>query len=122
MGGDKRFSKALKIITVGLLALLVAPMLFLISSAASKNEVTYSAVISKSSLILHSSHHNNITSTTRSHHGYIRPHPPFTSLQRTSHTCRIIITNDNNTEEEEIVHIPTAVPHLIVIGAQKSAT
>ena len=116
MGGDKRFSKALKIITVGLLALLVAPILFLISSAASKNEVTYSAVISKSS------HHNNITSTSRSHHGYIRPHPPFPSLQRTSHTCRIIITNENVTEEEEIVHIPTAVPHLIVIGAQKSAT
>lgn len=125
MGGDKRFSKALKIITVGLLALLVAPILFLLSSGASKNEVTtYSAVINKSSLILHSSHHNNITTTTttRSHHGYIRPHPPFPSLQRTSHTCRIIITNDNNTEEEEIVHIPTAVPHLIVIGAQKSAT
>lgn len=116
MGGDKRISTALKIITVGLLALLVVPTLFLLSSAASKTEVAHSAVINRSSYSRH-----NITTRTRSDHGYIRPHPPFPSLQRTSHTCRII-TNNNNTEEEEIVHMPTAVPHLIVIGAQKSAT
>src|SRR5210317_191019 len=99
MGGDKRISTALKIITVGLLALLVAPILFLLSSAASKTGVAHSAVINRSSYSRH-----NITTRTRSDHGYIRPHPPFPSLQRTSHTCRIIITN-NNTEEEEIVHI-----------------
>ncbi len=120
IGGNKRISTALKIITVALLALLFAPLLLLFSLAASKNEVVYSDVINKS-------HHSNITRTTlRSHHGYIRPHPPFPSLQRTSHTCRIITNNNNNntsfTEEEEIVHMPTAVPHLIVIGAQKSAT
>jgi hypothetical protein len=115
MGGDKRISTALKIITVGLLALLVAPILFLLSSAASKTEVAHSAVINRSSYSRH-----NITTRTRSDHGYIRPHTPFPSLQRTSHTCRII--TNNNTEEEEIVHMPTAVPHLILIGAQKSAT
>ena len=120
MGGDKRSSTALKITTVGLLALLVAPILFLLSSATSKVEVADSAVINRSSYSLR---HNITTTTTRSHHGYIRPHPPFPSLQRTSHTCRIITKNStSSTEEEEIVHMPTAVPHLILIGAQKSAT
>ena len=54
----------------------------------------------------------------RSDYGYIRPQPPYTPIQHTSHTCVI----KRNTTDERVIHLPTAVPHLILIGAQKSAT
>ena len=54
----------------------------------------------------------------RSNYGYHRPQPPYTPIQHTSHTCVI----NHNTSSERVIHLPTAVPHLILIGAQKSAT
>lgn len=54
----------------------------------------------------------------RSKYGYHRPRPPYVPIQHTSHTCVI----NRNTSSERLIHLPTAVPHLILIGAQKSAT
>jgi hypothetical protein len=54
----------------------------------------------------------------RSHYGYHRPQPPYTPIKHTSHTCVI----KHNTSSEQVIHLPTVVPHLILIGAQKSAT
>ena len=48
------------------------------------------------------------------HHGYIPPHPPFEPLKHVSHTCTL--------SNGERVHIPVAVPHLILIGTQKGGT
>lgn len=60
---------------------------------------------------------NNNTSQ-RSQYGYRRPRPPYSPIQHTSHTCII----NRNTSSEEVIHLPIGVPHLILIGAQKSAT
>jgi len=54
----------------------------------------------------------------RSNYGYHRPQPPYAAIQHTSHTCVV----HRNTSSERVIHLPTAVPHLILIGAQKSAT
>ena len=54
----------------------------------------------------------------RSNYGYHRPQPPYQPVQHVSHTCVI----NRNTSSEQVIHLPTAVPHLILIGAQKSAT
>eukprot|EP00986_Skeletonema_menzelii_P002089 scaffold571_cov76-Skeletonema_menzelii.AAC.6 len=54
----------------------------------------------------------------RSDYGYHRPRPPYLPVQHVSHTCVI----NRNTSSEQVIHLPTAVPHLILIGAQKSAT
>ena len=69
----------------------------------------------KSSLHYDHSHKN---STKRSQYGYYRPQPPYPPIQHISHTCLI----NRNTSSEQTIHLPTVVPHLILIGAQKSAT
>ena len=54
----------------------------------------------------------------RSKYSYHHPQPPYQPIQHISHTCLI----KRNTSSEQVIHLPTAVPHLILIGAQKSAT
>lgn len=54
----------------------------------------------------------------RTTHGYRNPRPPFFRIEHTSHKCRI--ESDSGNSEE--VHLSTAVPHLIIIGVQKSGT
>eukprot|EP00985_Skeletonema_marinoi_P023553 scaffold15742_cov178-Skeletonema_marinoi.AAC.12 len=65
---------------------------------------------------LHRKYYSN--TTQRSNYGYYRPQPPYPPIQHISHTCLI----NRNTSSEQVIHLPTAVPHLILIGAQKSAT
>ena len=55
----------------------------------------------------------------RSIHGYRLPRPPFKPIVHVPHTCSIPVYGGKFTKE---VHLPTAVPHLILIGAQKSGT
>ena len=64
-------------------------------------------------------HHKYQSNTTqRSRYGYHHPQPPYPPIQHISHTCLI----NRNTSSEQVIHLTTAVPHLILIGAQKSAT
>ena len=58
------------------------------------------------------------SSTQRSRYGYRRPQPPYHPIKHTSHTCIV----NRNTSSEEVINIPTGVPNLILMGAQKSAT
>lgn len=57
----------------------------------------------------------------RKKYGYLHPTPPYKPVIRTSHTCNISKTKNNETIQE-VVHLPVATPHLILIGAQKSGT
>ena len=54
----------------------------------------------------------------RTKYGYLHPTPPYEPVIRTSHTCNITSIKNNET----ILHLPVATPHLILIGAQKSGT
>ena len=59
----------------------------------------------------------------RTKYGYLRPTPPYQPVIHTSHTCNITSkTNNNETILQEVVHLPVATPHLILIGAQKSGS
>mmetsp|Transcript_12429 Transcript_12429/g.27024 ORF Transcript_12429/g.27024 Transcript_12429/m.27024 type:complete len:414 (-) Transcript_12429:63-1304(-) len=55
----------------------------------------------------------------RSAYGYRHPRPPFQRIHHTSHNCTVPSSSGKYVRQ---VHIPTAVPHLILIGAQKSGT
>ncbi|KAL7465042.1 hypothetical protein ACHAXS_005364 [Conticribra weissflogii] len=55
----------------------------------------------------------------RTIHGYRLPLPPFQPVVHTSHTC---YTKSLGGKSTGWVHFSTAVPHLILIGAQKSGT
>jgi len=57
----------------------------------------------------------------RTKYGYLHPTPPYEPVIRTSHTCNITSIKNNETIQE-VVHLPVATPHLILIGAQKSGT
>eukprot|EP00579_Thalassiosira_antarctica_P005528 CAMPEP_0201892224 /NCGR_PEP_ID=MMETSP0902-20130614/36025_1 /ASSEMBLY_ACC=CAM_ASM_000551 /TAXON_ID=420261 /ORGANISM="Thalassiosira antarctica, Strain CCMP982" /LENGTH=400 /DNA_ID=CAMNT_0048423631 /DNA_START=148 /DNA_END=1350 /DNA_ORIENTATION=- len=50
---------------------------------------------------------------SRRSYGYHSPRPPYAPLVHVSHNCTI---------SDEEVHIPVALPHLILIGAQKAGT
>mmetsp|Transcript_5539 Transcript_5539/g.8512 ORF Transcript_5539/g.8512 Transcript_5539/m.8512 type:complete len:251 (+) Transcript_5539:173-925(+) len=65
---------------------------------------------------LHRKYYSN--TAQRSKYGYHHPQPPYQPIQHMSHTCLI----KRNTSSEQVIHLTTAVPHLILIGAQKSAT
>lgn len=55
----------------------------------------------------------------RSAYGYRRPRPPFEPVRHVSHDCTVPSASGRYSRK---VHIPVAVPHLILIGAQKSGT
>lgn len=55
----------------------------------------------------------------RSAYGYRHPSPPFETIRHTSHDCTVPSSSGQYSRK---VHLPIAVPHLIVIGAQKSGT
>lgn len=55
----------------------------------------------------------------RTVHGYRKPRPPFQSIIHTSHECSSFSKSRNSPDK---VYLATAVPHLIIIGAQKSGT
>jgi len=55
----------------------------------------------------------------RTIHGYRLPLPPFQPVVHTSHTC---YTKSLPGKSARWVNLSTAVPHLILIGAQKSGT
>lgn len=61
----------------------------------------------------------NDVNNERSAYGYRHPRPSFQRVHHTSHNC---IVPSASGEYSRKVHIPTAVPHLICIGAQKSGT
>ena len=55
----------------------------------------------------------------RSAYGYRHPRPPFEPIHHTSHNCTIPSSSGQYSRK---VHFDTAIPHLILIGAQKSGT
>ena len=57
----------------------------------------------------------------RTKYGYLHPTPPYKPVIRISHTCNIT-SRKNNEIIQEVVRLPVATPHLILIVAQKSGT
>ncbi|KAL7462804.1 hypothetical protein ACHAXS_003179, partial [Conticribra weissflogii] len=54
----------------------------------------------------------------RTIYGYRNPRPPFHPIEHTSHKCTI----ESEPGRSEEINFPTAMPHLIIIGVQKSGT
>jgi hypothetical protein len=110
MSGRRHKSNVLAIVyTLVILSFLT------IFSGESTSLKLFHDIYAKNETITKSPSHHHLQ---RSDYGYIRPQPPYTPIQHTSHTCVI----KRNTTDERVIHLPTAVPHLILIGAQKSAT